>query len=112
VGLFLARTRKPQIYAWFSDPDGDGWLPQEIKTRLPGREWSTDDRPADLQHLHRRPPRGLDKALPLACRRDSAQSLNIGPAWPVTNQYLFAALTPPKPDDDKIGGWPQCPLGA
>ena len=26
-------------YASFSDPDGNGWLLQEIQTRLPGREW-------------------------------------------------------------------------
>ena len=26
-------------YASFSDPDGNGWLLQEIETRLPGREW-------------------------------------------------------------------------
>jgi catechol 2,3-dioxygenase-like lactoylglutathione lyase family enzyme len=26
-------------YASFSDPDGNGWLLQEISTRLPGREW-------------------------------------------------------------------------
>ncbi|MDA0158869.1 VOC family protein [Solirubrobacter ginsenosidimutans] len=26
-------------YASFSDPDGNGWLLQEIKTRLPGRLW-------------------------------------------------------------------------
>jgi len=26
-------------YAAFSDPDGNGWLLQEVKTRLPGREW-------------------------------------------------------------------------
>jgi len=26
-------------FASFSDPDGNGWLLQEIKTRLPGREW-------------------------------------------------------------------------
>jgi catechol 2,3-dioxygenase-like lactoylglutathione lyase family enzyme len=26
-------------YASFSDPDGNGWLLQEIATRLPGREW-------------------------------------------------------------------------
>ena len=25
--------------ASFSDPDGNGWLLQEIETRLPGREW-------------------------------------------------------------------------
>ena len=27
-------------YASFSDPDGNGWLLQEIETRLPGREWT------------------------------------------------------------------------
>jgi catechol 2,3-dioxygenase-like lactoylglutathione lyase family enzyme len=26
-------------YASFTDPDGNGWLLQEITTRLPGREW-------------------------------------------------------------------------
>jgi hypothetical protein len=29
-------------YASFSDPDGNGWLLQEIKTRLPGRGLSRD----------------------------------------------------------------------
>jgi len=27
------------VYASFTDPDGNGWLLQEITTRLPGREW-------------------------------------------------------------------------
>jgi hypothetical protein len=27
------------LYASFSDPDGNGWLMQEITTRLPGRTW-------------------------------------------------------------------------
>ena len=31
--------RPYQTYASFSDPDGNGWLLQVIKTRLPGREW-------------------------------------------------------------------------
>jgi catechol 2,3-dioxygenase-like lactoylglutathione lyase family enzyme len=31
--------RSYQTYASFSDPDGNGWLLQEIKSRLPGREW-------------------------------------------------------------------------
>jgi catechol 2,3-dioxygenase-like lactoylglutathione lyase family enzyme len=26
-------------YASFRDPDGNGWLLQEVTTRLPGREW-------------------------------------------------------------------------
>ena len=32
--------RSYQTYASFSDPDGNEWLLQEIKTRLPGREWA------------------------------------------------------------------------
>jgi catechol 2,3-dioxygenase-like lactoylglutathione lyase family enzyme len=31
--------RSYQTYASFSDPDGNGWLLQEITERLPGREW-------------------------------------------------------------------------
>ena len=27
------------LYASFKDPDGNGWLLQQITTRLPGREW-------------------------------------------------------------------------
>jgi catechol 2,3-dioxygenase-like lactoylglutathione lyase family enzyme len=27
------------VYASFKDPDGNGWLLQEITSRLPGREW-------------------------------------------------------------------------
>lgn len=33
------QRRTYQSYATFSDPDGNGWLLQEITTRLPGREW-------------------------------------------------------------------------
>jgi hypothetical protein len=33
------RTRSYFTYASFSDPDGNGWLLQEVTTRLPGREW-------------------------------------------------------------------------
>ena len=33
------QRRSYQSYATFSDPDGNGWLLQEITTRLPGREW-------------------------------------------------------------------------
>jgi catechol 2,3-dioxygenase-like lactoylglutathione lyase family enzyme len=31
--------RSYQTYASFNDPDGNAWLLQEIRTRLPGREW-------------------------------------------------------------------------
>jgi catechol 2,3-dioxygenase-like lactoylglutathione lyase family enzyme len=31
--------RSYQTYAAFSDPDGNGWLLQQITARLPGREW-------------------------------------------------------------------------
>src|SRR5437868_2276989 len=33
-------------FASFSDPDGNGWLLQEITTRLPGREWKLTRAPA------------------------------------------------------------------
>jgi catechol 2,3-dioxygenase-like lactoylglutathione lyase family enzyme len=33
------QRRSYQTYASFSDPDGNGWLLQEVKTRLPGRVW-------------------------------------------------------------------------
>jgi catechol 2,3-dioxygenase-like lactoylglutathione lyase family enzyme len=36
-------------FASFEDPDGNGWLLQEIRTRLPGREWKS--RPADAAAL-------------------------------------------------------------
>lgn len=35
-----------QTYAAFSDPDGNGWLFQEIRTRLPGRVW--EDQPSEI----------------------------------------------------------------
>ena len=39
-------------FASFEDPDGNGWLLQEIKTRLPGREWtSTGARQIDVATL-------------------------------------------------------------
>lgn len=33
------QRRSYLTYASFSDPDGNGWLLQEVKTRLPGRVW-------------------------------------------------------------------------
>jgi len=33
-------------FASFKDPDGNGWLLQEITTRLPGREWKSTRSPA------------------------------------------------------------------
>jgi catechol 2,3-dioxygenase-like lactoylglutathione lyase family enzyme len=33
-------------FASFEDPDGNGWLLQEIKTRFPGREWKVTRAPA------------------------------------------------------------------
>jgi catechol 2,3-dioxygenase-like lactoylglutathione lyase family enzyme len=38
-GLESIEGRSYFMYASFSDPDGNGWLLQEITTRLPGREW-------------------------------------------------------------------------
>jgi catechol 2,3-dioxygenase-like lactoylglutathione lyase family enzyme len=40
-------------FASFEDPDGNSWLLQEIKTRLPGREWKrTTDVAALAELLH------------------------------------------------------------
>jgi catechol 2,3-dioxygenase-like lactoylglutathione lyase family enzyme len=33
-------------FASFKDPDGNGWLLQEIQTRLPGREWKSKPAPS------------------------------------------------------------------
>jgi catechol 2,3-dioxygenase-like lactoylglutathione lyase family enzyme len=38
-GLESIEGRSYFTYASFSDPDGNGWLLQEVTTRLPGREW-------------------------------------------------------------------------
>ena len=38
-------------FASFSDPDGNGWLLQEITTRLPGREWKRATDTATLAEL-------------------------------------------------------------
>jgi catechol 2,3-dioxygenase-like lactoylglutathione lyase family enzyme len=38
-GLESVPGRSYFAYASFSDPDGNGWLLQEVTTRLPGREW-------------------------------------------------------------------------
>ena len=43
--------RSYQTYASFSDPDGNAWLLQEIKTRLPGREWDDSSDVASLADL-------------------------------------------------------------
>jgi catechol 2,3-dioxygenase-like lactoylglutathione lyase family enzyme len=43
--------RSYSTYASFSDPDGNGWLLQEITTRLPGREWEADTDAASLADL-------------------------------------------------------------
>jgi catechol 2,3-dioxygenase-like lactoylglutathione lyase family enzyme len=39
VGGRDPQGRSYYSFASFEDPDGNGWLLQEIKTRLPGREW-------------------------------------------------------------------------
>ena len=45
-------TRSYRSWASFRDPDGNGWLLQEIQTRLPGREWqSSPARAADAATL-------------------------------------------------------------
>src|SRR5215470_12865720 len=41
VGGRDPQGRSYYSFASFEDPDGNGWLLQEIQTRLPGREWET-----------------------------------------------------------------------
>jgi len=38
-------------FASFRDPDGNGWLLQEITTRLPGREWKSHEGVMDIATL-------------------------------------------------------------
>jgi catechol 2,3-dioxygenase-like lactoylglutathione lyase family enzyme len=45
------KPRSYNTYASFADPDGNGWLLQEITRRLPGREWTTDLDVASLADL-------------------------------------------------------------
>jgi catechol 2,3-dioxygenase-like lactoylglutathione lyase family enzyme len=57
-GPFNSTGEKPRVagrdpegrsyfsFASFEDPDGNGWLLQEVKTRLPGREWESRRAPA------------------------------------------------------------------
>src|SRR5499426_75736 len=52
VGGRDPQGRSYHSFASFDDPDGNGWLLQEIKTRLPGREWkSTRARAKDVATL-------------------------------------------------------------
>jgi catechol 2,3-dioxygenase-like lactoylglutathione lyase family enzyme len=45
-------TRSYFSFAAFEDPDGNGWLLQEIQQRLPGREWKlTGKRAMDIANL-------------------------------------------------------------
>ena len=46
VGGGDPQGRSYYSFASFEDPDGNGWLFQEIKTRLPGREWKLTRAPA------------------------------------------------------------------
>jgi catechol 2,3-dioxygenase-like lactoylglutathione lyase family enzyme len=48
-------------FASFEDPDGNGWLLQEIRTRLPGREWKLTQ------------ARALDFATPAELLRETAE---------------------------------------
>jgi catechol 2,3-dioxygenase-like lactoylglutathione lyase family enzyme len=52
VGGRDPQGRSYYSFASFKDPDGNGWLLQEIKTRLPGRDWKlTRARAMDVSSL-------------------------------------------------------------
>jgi catechol 2,3-dioxygenase-like lactoylglutathione lyase family enzyme len=46
VGGRDPQGRSYHSFASFEDPDGNGWLLQEVPTRLPGREWKLTRAPA------------------------------------------------------------------
>jgi len=46
VGGRDPQGRSYYSFASFEDPDGNGWLLQEITERLPGREWKVTQQPA------------------------------------------------------------------
>jgi catechol 2,3-dioxygenase-like lactoylglutathione lyase family enzyme len=46
VGGRDPQGRSYSSFASFEDPDGNGWLLQEIQTRLPGREWKLTQAPS------------------------------------------------------------------
>ena len=43
MSAFRGRLHSCFTLASFSDPDGNGWMLQEVKTRLPGRGFSSMD---------------------------------------------------------------------
>jgi catechol 2,3-dioxygenase-like lactoylglutathione lyase family enzyme len=45
------QSRSYYSFASFEDPDGNGWLLQEIQTRFPGREWKRTTDVAGLAEL-------------------------------------------------------------
>ena len=64
-------------FASFEDPDGNGWLIQEITSRLPGREWkSTRATAVDVATLAAAPPRDVGAPRPL--REDARPAPLVG----------------------------------
>lgn len=53
VGGRDAEGRSYYSFLSFKDPDGNGWLIQEIQTRLPGREWAKENDIPTLAELLR-----------------------------------------------------------
>ena len=51
VGGRDPQGRSYYSFASFRDPDGNGWLLQEITTRLPGREWKSHEGVTDVATL-------------------------------------------------------------
>jgi catechol 2,3-dioxygenase-like lactoylglutathione lyase family enzyme len=51
VGGREPQGRSYYSFASFRDPDGNGWLLQEITTRLPGREWKSHEGVTDVAGL-------------------------------------------------------------
>ena len=64
-------------FASFEDPDGNGWLLQEIQTRLPGREWKlTPSTSHGRRDACRTPPR--DRTASRRLREDARRAPLVG----------------------------------
>lgn len=98
VGGHDPEGRSYYSFASFKDPDGNGWLLQEIKTRLPGREWN----------LIR--PQGMDAATLAVLLRETGEQHDIFEKthaehhwWDWYGSYLNARQSGSNPEEAAAG---------
>ena len=71
--------RSYRSFASFSDPDGNGWLLQEITARLPGRVEA--DTTFSLVDASLRPRCGVPRPRMASTRSGSASTMRTGRTW-------------------------------